>query len=500
MVIMKSSKAFLISMVLFGSAVIYAQEVCEENRNQLTDLTGFVKEFVNDIKDIVDEDKIWMAATDKQVLAAKCKKKVPKLSKIKKHLKSYNNKSVELFGKQLEDDPKLVQALEKLLSKREIFKDVEVMINLEDAKYKVCKNAVCIAEKTFGKSLGPKLLYMMTKFGLNGSHLIYENARPWKEGEVDSYLQGFLDMPDYIFPMSHNKQCIHDKKDKGNTMANATMTFFSGIDNKTEATKEYTTYHELSHYIAGELEIDHDEDWTKLSSWRINFLKKKKIEDAIDRSNPSKTPSFGTNFGNSTGAIFSSTNTTGLGLGVRSNATLGTNLFGQGTSSNSFSESSSDRVSNMIKDTAVWHQAHESHAPETIVSKYGETNPAEDFAETMTAYRYNPELLKEVSPEKYSFIKEKVFNGAEFIKESECNKSLIVNHLKNISKVDWSGTRAEFDSQEQITKLNGCIHISDQECLEINYTKYKRSKYIESLKMDKEKKQLLLQHLHSYSL
>ena len=49
------------------------------------------------------------------------------------------------------------------------------------------------------------------------------------------------------------------------------------------------------------------------------------------------------------------------------------------------------------------------------VSNYGAKHPDEDFAETMSAYRYNGKVLKERCPEKYAFAKEKVFQNREFL-------------------------------------------------------------------------------------
>lgn len=56
----------------------------------------------------------------------------------------------------------------------------------------------------------------------------------------------------------------------------------------------------------------------------------------------------------------------------------------------------------------------------SIVSRYGETDPAEDFAETLVAYRYNPEQLKKMSAAKYQYMKELVFGGLEYDSKANC--------------------------------------------------------------------------------
>lgn len=64
-----------------------------------------------------------------------------------------------------------------------------------------------------------------------------------------------------------------------------------------------------------------------------------------------------------------------------------------------------------------------SSKTDQIVSKYGLTNPAEDFAETFTAYRYNPATLKKMSPDKYNYMKDNVFLGLEYDSEEKCKDS-----------------------------------------------------------------------------
>ena len=50
-----------------------------------------------------------------------------------------------------------------------------------------------------------------------------------------------------------------------------------------------------------------------------------------------------------------------------------------------------------------------------MVSRYGNSNPVEDFAETMVSYRYDGRRLKEKVPEKFEFMKTHVFDGHEYL-------------------------------------------------------------------------------------
>ncbi|QDK36569.1 hypothetical protein [Bdellovibrio sp. NC01] len=54
------------------------------------------------------------------------------------------------------------------------------------------------------------------------------------------------------------------------------------------------------------------------------------------------------------------------------------------------------------------------HPGSKSVSIYAKTNPFEDFAESVSAYRYAPQRLKQVSAEKYKFVKDVVYGGIEF--------------------------------------------------------------------------------------
>lgn len=56
-----------------------------------------------------------------------------------------------------------------------------------------------------------------------------------------------------------------------------------------------------------------------------------------------------------------------------------------------------------------------------FASGYGKNDPYEDFAEAVTAYRYNLADFKNRCPEKYQFIKDKIFKGAEYDSRQSCS-------------------------------------------------------------------------------
>ncbi len=68
-----------------------------------------------------------------------------------------------------------------------------------------------------------------------------------------------------------------------------------------------------------------------------------------------------------------------------------------------------------LDDTPEWKAM-----PKEPISEYSKTNNGEDFAETFLAYRFAPQKLRKVSPKRYEFVKEKVFNGLEFNSTKDC--------------------------------------------------------------------------------
>ncbi len=69
-----------------------------------------------------------------------------------------------------------------------------------------------------------------------------------------------------------------------------------------------------------------------------------------------------------------------------------------------------------IKTGQEWEKTSEFCA----VSNYGSTDPDEDFAETVAAYRYNAATLRDQCPKKYDYMRGMVFAGTEYLDSSSC--------------------------------------------------------------------------------
>jgi hypothetical protein len=113
--------------------------------------------------------------------------------------------------------------------------------------------------------------------------------------------------------------------------------------------------------------------------------------------------------------------------------------------------------------------------PEKIISKYGLTNNWEDFAESVSAYRYNPKKLKEISPEKYALIKEVIFDNVEYTSEEACkNPKRLSQSVKEKAEQlakNWKPSPSELKaignkcSAQAVTILSakGSVNLADKE-------------------------------------
>ena len=71
-----------------------------------------------------------------------------------------------------------------------------------------------------------------------------------------------------------------------------------------------------------------------------------------------------------------------------------------------------------------------------LISGYAKTNPSEDFAETVSAFRLNPLELREKSPERYAFVRDFVFDGIEFTHTEACERSPFYQRQIESGKID----------------------------------------------------------------
>lgn len=117
--------------------------------------------------------------------------------------------------------------------------------------------------------------------------------------------------------------------------------------------------------------------------------------------------------------------------------------------------------------------------PETVVSKYGKTDPGEDFAEAVTAYRFSPNELKAMAPDKYEYIKNTIFDGVEYTTEEKCrNPQRNSERLKE--KISQQLTQLN-PSPNEITRLSGgCLSAMYDRLAEVDRLDLKTDPYVQN--------------------
>lgn len=354
-------------LILFSFNLYAEEQVCQE----------IVPSSLEDLIEL-KKNLNWHAATDKNVKQAACLRLNPfSVQEMKSWMREHDGSkkiNTTVHGIKFENESEENIKAFKFLTTAVDF--IDQPDPERQKKFKSdCKNVQCAVDQIFGKSVGTHLLFMQRKFGMNGSHLAYVNADPWKKSELDSLLLGLSDFPDKIFPVEDSKKMTHFsrgymRKGGGMTIANATMEFFDRWNDQNSWQKRTTITHELAHVLAGVTQIDDSKEWMSLGNWE----KTTKIKDG-------------------------------------------------------------EKI-----ETAV------SQNPRAV-SEYGKTNNWEDLAESVVAYRYNPQLLKSKSPAKYNLIKTVLFDNVEYTSNKACkNPKRLTDELreKAAAKIgQWNPSDAE---------------------------------------------------------
>lgn len=100
-----------------------------------------------------------------------------------------------------------------------------------------------------------------------------------------------------------------------------------------------------------------------------------------------------------------------------------------------------------------------------FVSWYAKRNPVEDFAESFTAYILNPEYLRDISEEKYVFMRDNVFGGIEY-------NSIFCHFSANNNKLNEAIENYNFTSASDIAKT--CESSFVKTLVSLDMTEYKR--------------------------
>lgn len=123
-----------------------------------------------------------------------------------------------------------------------------------------------------------------------------------------------------------------------------------------------------------------------------------------------------------------------------------------------------------------WVQKDEewSSSKDTFVSDYAAANPHEDFAETVVAFRYDPAKLKAASPEKFKFIKDKVFGGVEYTTAQMCGPAnlSIAKSMEKIKPALANFSPLSLNESSKANLVSYCRQDTVEAFLNRGYTPY----------------------------
>lgn len=320
----------------------------------------------------------WFSSTSTQVEESKCAASSDiGLAEMEKQLiNPYSpKKDAAIMGVSFKDeDPRLLDLFKKLVDPNLIsasFRKVPA-VDIRSLIPSNCAKVLCAVKTIFGESEAVQLLYMLDKFGLNGSHLVFDQANAWQKDELEIVLKGLNDLPPFAQKMFSNQPFYHYKRGENrgnpNVLANAVMEYFDRWNKQTATERRYTIFHELAHnmaYFSNGDNWDYSPTWLGFSQW----------------------------------------------------------------------EKKGDK----------WSAKNLEH----IASRYGNTNPVEDFAESVSVYRYHPDAKAILGDEKYQFIKETIYLGLEYNQEGNC--------LPTKSYLSPSSLSPSHDPRFTSESLNKCL-------------------------------------------
>jgi hypothetical protein len=226
----------------------------------------------------VQPPKPAFGASDADVLKSRCSRRIPftqkEMSDWLESLAKRDEKSVsrKVAGIKLVDEsPYLADLLDTLLTHDKEFNEPQKTYSSQ------CTKVDCVAKELFGERTGLQLLFMLSRFGYNGSHLRVANADPWTSEELDSVLLTLSDLPQELIstaPLAYNHQLVHFNREKEAEIPKAKRAFANeriyvyGLWNQqSPAIRRYTLFHEIGHNAGTRLKLDSSAPWYQAAGW-----------------------------------------------------------------------------------------------------------------------------------------------------------------------------------------------------------------------------------------
>lgn len=313
------------------------------------------------------------AVSEKDVATAFCKhRSSPSLSEIVEYLELKNEsesgdlplENAVIHGVSFEEEsPWFLDLFSKMTTRLGFYGDPSPKFQVDlQQKFSInpsCTKVLCAVEKIWGLEVGLKSLYLLGRYHYNSSDLAYIFSKSLESDELDDIILGVKDMPLSVFIPGSTPKPLY--------RAGESLESLWGRGVHSNAV------------------IMLFEGWVKLPG----LLRQMAIFHELGHTvSHLESPSL-----DFTPEWLSLGKWTPIEEGVSKGASL----------------SPTSKYWKTSLDSSHW------------VSLYATTNPSEDFAESVVAYRYAPSRLKSISSAKYNYIRDRVFRGVEFTSNQACS-------------------------------------------------------------------------------
>lgn len=299
-------------------------------------------------------------------------------------------------------DDELRSAILESAKDKHLFSILEKLIQNEKGEAAVplphsSMDAIEATQRIFGDRQGLQLLYLFTRYRVNASHLQTPEAAQWDTGELDSLILTFSDLPEHLVPFplkaankSKGFQPVFRRKSTPISAGGGEVLADSAIS-------IYDGWANKPSLLTKRILLFHE----------IGHNLQSLITDEQNWTNLSPWPAT-------------------IEYGVTVNGVPAVRK---------------------IKVKSNYKGTHEEPFP----TGYSKTQPGEDFAESVTVYRYAPDWLMERNPEKYEYLREVIFDGIEYTSEAGCKSG-----TKTTSKLQRSALDKAF-TEFQLKLIDGSI-------------------------------------------
>lgn len=322
------------------------------------------------------------SCSDEEVLTAFCKNTTaPSMALMQEFINSQKDQTLtseDISGIKIEDESEiLINAFRELttplhhigfgLSTLAPKESLQVKYNINPE----CQKVECAIKKIWGEKMGTQILYTYLAHGYNSSEYSYIHSLRFSQEEMDEVLMALEDLPPFYQKLGWNEKARGIQKEKLANPANERAS--------AQRLSRYSYSSPFNSKSIADATIGLFDLWTTQTPAQKQYT----IYHELSHN-----------------------------IAIRLNKI---DLSDEWLNLSGWRKISKIRG---FDPNEKWEKKDDA----CFVSGYASEKPQEDFAESVTAYRYVGKRFKEMCPEKYAFIKDNVYQGMEYLNDKDCPK------------------------------------------------------------------------------